>query len=41
VNNVADTMPPAAAAAFLDNRADIATYSPIGRFIYGSLSAEF
>jgi iron complex outermembrane receptor protein len=34
VNNVADRMPPLAPRAFLDNNADVATFSPIGRLIY-------
>ena len=34
VNNIADRMPPLAPRAFLDNNADVATFSPIGRLIY-------
>jgi len=34
INNVADRMPPLAPRAFLDNNADVATFSPIGRLIY-------
>ena len=40
-NNVTDRMPPLAARAFLDNNADVATFSPIGRLVYGSVSVEF
>jgi iron complex outermembrane receptor protein len=41
VNNIADRMPPLAPRAFLDNNADISTFSPIGRLIYGTLSVSF
>ena len=41
VNNIADRMPPLAPRAFLDNNADVATFSPIGRLIYGTLSVSF
>jgi len=41
VNNIADRMPPLARRAFLDNNADVATFSPIGRLIYGTLSVSF
>jgi iron complex outermembrane receptor protein len=41
VNNVADRMPPLAPRAFLDNNADISTFSPLGRLIYGTLSVTF
>jgi iron complex outermembrane recepter protein len=34
VNNIADRMPPLAPRAFLDNNADVATFSPLGRLIY-------
>jgi iron complex outermembrane receptor protein len=41
VNNVGDKMPPAAPKAFPDNRADVSTYSPIGRLWYLQLSGRF
>ena len=41
VNNVANRMPPLAPRAFLDNNADVATFSPIGRLIYGTLAFTF
>ena len=41
VNNLADRMPPLAPRAFLDNNADVSTFSPIGRLIYGTLSVTF
>jgi outer membrane receptor protein involved in Fe transport len=41
VNNIADRMPPLAPRAFLDNNADVSTFSPIGRLIYGTLSVSF
>lgn len=41
VNNIGDAMPPRAANAFTDNRADVGTYSPIGRLFYAQLSARF
>jgi len=34
VNNIGNRMPPAAAQAFSDNLADVASYSPIGRLVY-------
>ncbi|MBV8805275.1 MAG: TonB-dependent receptor, partial [Sinobacteraceae bacterium] len=37
VNNIADRMPPLAPHAFLDNNADVATFSPIGRLIYATV----
>jgi iron complex outermembrane receptor protein len=40
VNNIGDRMPPLAPRAFLDNNADVATFSPIGRLVYGTLSIE-
>jgi iron complex outermembrane recepter protein len=41
VNNLADRMPPLAPRAFLDNNADVATFSPIGRLVYGTLAYTF
>jgi outer membrane receptor protein involved in Fe transport len=41
VNNIADRMPPLAPRAFLDNNADVSTFSPIGRLIYATLSVTF
>jgi hypothetical protein len=40
-NNFTDEMPPLAPRAFLDNNADVSTFSPIGRLIYGTLSYSF
>jgi hypothetical protein len=43
VNNIGNTMPPPAPRAFANQytNADIATYSPIGRLIYGNLAVTF
>jgi iron complex outermembrane receptor protein len=41
VNNLRDRMPPLAPRAYLDNNADVATFSPIGRLVYGTLAVEF
>ena len=41
VNNIADRMPPRAPQAFPDNNADVATYSPIGRLWYATVSVKF
>ncbi len=41
VNNVTDRMPPLAPQAFSDNNADVATYSPIGRLVYGTAVLKF
>jgi iron complex outermembrane receptor protein len=41
VNNVLDKTPPAAPNAFPDNRADVSTYSPIGRLFYAQITAHF
>ena len=41
VNNIANRMPPLAPRAFLDNNADISTFSPIGRLVYGTLAVTF
>lgn len=41
VNNIANRMPPLAPQAFTDNNADVATYSPIGRLIYGTATIKF
>jgi hypothetical protein len=34
-------MPPLAPHAFLDNSADVSTFSPIGRAVYGTLAVKF
>jgi outer membrane receptor for ferrienterochelin and colicin len=41
VNNIANRMPPLASRAFLDNNADVATFSPIGRLVYGTVAYTF
>jgi iron complex outermembrane receptor protein len=41
INNIADRMPPLAPRAFLDNNADVSTFSPIGRLIYATVSVTF
>ena len=41
VNNIANRMPPYSPNAFTDNRADVATYSPIGRLFYVALDTRF
>jgi iron complex outermembrane receptor protein len=41
VNNLTNRMPPLAPRAFLDNNADVATFSPLGRLIYCSLVVSF
>jgi len=41
VNNIANRMPPLAPRAFLDNNADVSTFSPIGRLVYGTLAYTF
>ena len=43
VNNIANRMPPLAPRAFANQytNADIATYSPIGRLIYGNVAVSF
>lgn len=41
INNIANRMPPLAPQAFTDNNADVATYSPIGRMIYGTATLKF
>ena len=40
-NNLTNKMPPLATRAFLDNNADVATFSPLGRLIYGTVSVSF
>jgi len=40
-NNVTNRMPPLAPHAFLDNNADVATFSPLGRLVYGSVVVTF
>ena len=41
VNNIANKMPPLAPQAFNDNNADVASYSPIGRLVYGTVQVTF
>jgi hypothetical protein len=43
VNNIANKMPPLAPRAFANQytNADIATYSPIGRLVYGNVTVAF
>jgi len=41
VNNIADKMLPLAPRAFVDNNADVSTFSPIGRLTYVTASFEF
>jgi iron complex outermembrane receptor protein len=41
VTNIGDRTPPYAPNAFPDNRADVATYSPIGRLIYATVDLSF
>lgn len=41
VNNLQDRMPPLAPRTFTDNNADVATYSPIGRLVYATLTVTF
>jgi iron complex outermembrane recepter protein len=43
VNNIGNKMPPLAPRAFANQytNADIATYSPIGRLVYGNLAVSF
>ena len=41
VNNVTNRMPPLAPQAFTDNNADVATYGPIGRLWWLTLSVKF
>jgi iron complex outermembrane receptor protein len=38
VNNLTNRMPPTAPRTFTDNNADVSTYSPIGRLVYGTVS---
>jgi iron complex outermembrane receptor protein len=40
-NNVLNRMPPLAPRSFLDNNADVSTFSPLGRLIYVSASVAF
>ena len=41
VNNISNKLPPLAPQAFNDNNADVATYSPIGRLVYGTVQLTF
>ena len=41
VNNLFNRMPPLAPQAFVDNNADVAAYSPIGRLLFVSTSLKF
>ena len=38
VNNLSNRMPSLAPRAFVDNNADVATFSPIGRLVYATVS---
>ena len=38
INNITNRMPPLAPRTFTDNNADAATYSPIGRLVYATVS---
>jgi iron complex outermembrane receptor protein len=38
INNLTNRMPPLAPRTFTDNNADVATYSPIGRLVYATVS---
>jgi outer membrane receptor protein involved in Fe transport len=40
-NNFTNRMPPLAPRAFLDNNADVSTFSPIGRLVYGTVAVTF
>ena len=41
INNLTNRMPPLDPRVFTDNNADVATYSPIGRLVYGTVSIGF
>jgi iron complex outermembrane receptor protein len=41
VNNIANRMPPASPQAFTDNNVDVATYSPLGRLYWATVSVKF
>ncbi len=41
VNNIANRLPPLSPQAFTDNRADVASYSPIGRLVYMTAGIKF
>jgi iron complex outermembrane receptor protein len=41
VNNIANRLPPLSPQAFTDNNADVASYSPIGRFVYVTAGIKF
>jgi iron complex outermembrane receptor protein len=41
INNIADRMPPLARRAFVDNNADVSTFSPIGRLLYATVAVTF
>jgi iron complex outermembrane receptor protein len=41
INNITNVMPPLAPQAFTDNNADVASYSPIGRFTYLTFTVKF
>jgi iron complex outermembrane receptor protein len=40
-NNVFNRMPPASPQAFTDNNVDVATFSPLGRLVFGTVEAKF
>ncbi len=41
VNNIANRLPPLSPQAFTDNKADVASYSPIGRLVYVTAGIKF
>ena len=41
VNNLTNRMPPLDPRVYTDNNADVSTYSPIGRLVYGTVSIGF
>ncbi|HWX35988.1 MAG TPA: TonB-dependent receptor plug domain-containing protein [Steroidobacteraceae bacterium] len=41
VNNLTNRMPPLDPRVYIDNNADVSTYSPIGRFVYATVSIGF
>lgn len=41
INNLTNRMPPLAPRAFVDNNADVSTYSPLGRLVYGTVTVSF
>jgi iron complex outermembrane receptor protein len=41
VNNLSNRMPPLDPRTFTDNNADVSTYSPVGRLVYGTITVTF